>query len=186
MADGIEKSADAVENVQHRARDELFAAIYQELRLVARSRLRQHKRGTMLDTTALVHEAYLKLADSDGRLDDFNDRRHFFATAALAMRQILTDQARRRAAKKRGGEQRNLTLDEDIVAADVDSSDVLQLDSALMKLQDLDATLAEVVNLKYFVGLSLDDIAELQGTSKRTVSRNWNKARAYLHAQFAD
>jgi RNA polymerase sigma factor (TIGR02999 family) len=186
MANRIGKSAETGGDVREGSRDEAFAAIYQELRLIARSRLHRHRRGTMLDTTALVHEAYLKLADTDGRIASFDNRRHFFATAALAMRQILTDQARRRLATKRGGEQRNLTLNEDAVAAEGRSVDVLQLDAALSQLQELDAALAEVVNLRYFGGLSLDDIAELQGTSRRTVSRNWKKARAFLHAQMAD
>jgi len=163
--------------------DELFAIVYQELRSLASSRLRQHKRGAMLDTTALVHETYLKLAGQDGKLDSFTNRRHFFATAALAMRQILTDQARRRQAEKRGGNQRNMTLDENAVAIPGLSAEVLELDAALNQLQDLEPALAEIVNLKYFGGLSLDDIAELQGVSKRTVSRAWQKARAFLHVQ---
>jgi RNA polymerase sigma factor (TIGR02999 family) len=140
----------------------------------------------MLDTTALVHEAYLKLAGDDGRIDNFNSRQHFFATAALAMRQILTDQARRRLAHKRGGSQRNLTLDEGAVAAQDSSVDILELDAALEKLHELDPGLADVVNLKYFGGLSLDEIAELQDASKRTISRSWRRARAFLHAQIAD
>jgi RNA polymerase sigma factor (TIGR02999 family) len=171
---------ESVEN-----QDELFATVYQELRSIASSRLRQHKRGTMLDTTALVHETYLKLVGKDGKLDDFSNRRHFFATAALAMRQILTDQARRRQAEKRGGNQRNLTFDENVVAVPGSSNDVLELDAALNELQDLDPDLAEIVSLKYFGGLSLDNIADLQGVSKRTVSRAWQKARAFLHAQMA-
>ena len=171
---------------EERAQGELFATIYQELRLIASSRLRRNKRGTMLDTTALVHEAYLKLAGDDGEFDSFNNPRHFYATAALAMRQILTDQARRRLAYKRGGKERNLTLNEGAIAAQESSVDVLELDDALEKLQALDPGLAEVVNLKYFGGLSLDEIAELQGASRRTISRSWQKARAFLHAQIAD
>lgn len=186
MADEFEISDDAQDSADDRVQAELFATIYQELRLIASSRLRHHKRGTMLDTTALVHETYLKLAGDDGRIDSFNSRRHFFATAALAMRQILTDQARRRLAHKRGGGQRNLTLDESVVAAQDSSVDILELDVALEKLHQLDPGLAEVVSLKYFGGLSLDEIAELQGVSKRTISRSWQRARAFLHAQIAD
>jgi RNA polymerase sigma factor (TIGR02999 family) len=169
-----------------RAQSELFAAVYQELRLIAHSHLRSHKRGTILDTTALVHEAYLKLVGDEGGIGEFNNRRHFFATAALAMRQILTDQARRKLASKRGGNVRNLTLDEDSFSAGESSADILELDAALTKLRKLDQSLAEVVDLKYFGGLSLDEIAELEGASIRTVSRNWQKARAFLHAQIAD
>lgn len=186
MADEFEISGDAQGSADDQVQAELFAAIYQELRLIASSRLRHHKRGTMLDTTALVHETYLKLASDDGRIDNFNSRRHFFATAALAMRQILTDQARRRLAHKRGGSQRNLTLNESVVAAQDSSVDILELDAALEKLHELDPGLAEVVSLKYFGGLGLDEIAELQGASKRTISRSWQRARAFLHAQIAD
>lgn len=185
MADESGHSGDDREITRDKGRDDLFAAVYQELRLIASSRLRRHKRGTMLDTTALVHEAYLKLAAADGQIARFDNRRHFFATAALAMRQILIDQARRRLASKRGGDQRALTLDEDAVPAGEVSADIIELDTALTNLQELDAGLAEIVNLKYFGGLSLDEIAELQGMSKRSVSRNWQKARAFLHAQIA-
>jgi RNA polymerase sigma factor (TIGR02999 family) len=186
MADEFVSSDGDQDAADDRGQAELFAAIYQELRLIASSRLRHHKRGTMLDTTALVHEAYLKLAGDDGRIDNFNSRQHFFATAALAMRQILTDQARRRLAHKRGGQQRNLTLNESVVAAQDSSVDILELDAALDKLHELDPGLADVVSLKYFGGLSLDEIAELQGASKRTISRSWRRARAFLHAQIAD
>jgi RNA polymerase sigma factor (TIGR02999 family) len=168
------------------AQGQFFAAVYHELRMIARSRLRSHTRGTILDTTALVHEAYLKLASDGGGIGDFNNRRHFFATAALAMRQILTDQARRKLANKRGGNERNLTFDDDSFSADESSTEILELDAALEKLRHVDPGLAEVVDLKYFGGLSLDEIAALDGTSIRTVSRNWQKARAFLHAQIAD
>lgn len=167
------------------AQGQFFAAVYQELRMIAHSRLRSHKRGTILDTTALVHEAYLKLAGDGGEIGDFNNRRHFFATAALAMRQILTDQARRKLANKRGGNERNLTFDEDTFSEEETSAEILELDAALEKLRQMDPVLAEIVDLKYFGGLGLDEIAELEGASIRTVSRNWQKARAFLHAQLA-
>ena len=163
-----------------------FSAVYHELRLIAHARLRQHRRGTMLDTTALVHEAYLKLAGNDGDVDDFNNRRHFFATAALAMRQILTDQARRRRAQKRGSNQRNLTFDDGMAAIEDSSAYILELDRALEQLAELDKGLVDIVHLRYFGGLSLDEISALQGVSKRTVSRAWQKARAFLHAQMKD
>lgn len=185
MSEQIKDLIDALGAGADETQDESLASIYQELRIVASSRLRQHKRGNMLDTTALVHETYLKLAGNDGKIDGFSNRRHFFSTAAMAMRQILTDQARRRLADKRGGKQRNLTLDEQATAAEETSVDVLALDAALTQLDELDPKLAEVVNLKYFGGLNLDEIAEFQEVSKRTVSRAWKKARAFLHAQIA-
>lgn len=186
MADKSEAPGETGDEAEACAHAELFAAVYQELRVIASSRLRTQQRGTMLDTTALVHEAYLKLAGNDGRLDGFRSRRHFFATAALAMRQILTDHARRRVAHKRGGKQRNITLDENAMAIQDPSTDIVELDAALKKLGALDPDLVEVVNLRYFTGLSLEEIAELQDVSIRTVSRSWQKARAFLHAQIAD
>lgn len=181
---GEQESASVLDADQDQ--DDFYAAVYQELRTIAHARLRQHRRGTMLNTTALVHEAYLKLAGNDGDIDDFNNRRHFFATAALAMRQILTDQARRRQALKRGSNQRDLTLDESMVASEDSSAYLLELDSALSQLAELDRGLVDIVNLRYFGGLSLDEVSELQGVSKRTVSRDWQKARAFLQAQMKD
>jgi RNA polymerase sigma factor (TIGR02999 family) len=186
MADEFDVSVVAQGGAGECAQGEMFVTIYQQLRFIASSQLRRHKRGTMLDTTALVHEAYLKLSGEDGDIESFNNQHHFYATAALAMRQILTDQARRRLARKRGGKQRNLTLDEDAVAAEDSSKDMLELDDALTTLDELDPDLAGVVNLKYFGGLSLDEIAELLGASKRTISRRWQKARAFLYAQITD
>lgn len=183
MPDQIKELIDAFGEGVQGTQDEALASVYQELRIVASSRLRQHKRGHTLDTTALVHETYLKLSGSDGKISGFNNRRHFFSTAAKAMRQILTDQARKRLAHKRGGEQRDLTLNEELVAADDSSVNVLALDAALTQLENLDPNFAEVVHFKYFGGFNLDEIAEFQGVSKRTVSRAWQKARAFLHAQ---
>jgi len=185
MSEKIKDLIDALSAGMHGTQDELLASVYQELRVVASSRLRQHERGTMLNTTALVHETYLKLAGGDGKVDGFSNRRHFFSTAAMAMRHILTDQARKRLADKRGGGQRNLTLNEQATAVQETSVDVLALDAALTELEELDPKLAEVVNLKYFGGLNLDEIAEFQGVSKRTVSRAWQKARAFLQAHIA-
>jgi len=183
MPEQIKDLIDALSAGVEGTQDELLASVYQELRVVASSRLRQHERSTILNTTALVHETYLKLAGGDGKVDGFSNRRHFFSTAAMAMRHILTDQARKRLANKRGGGQRNLTLNEQATAVQETSVDVLALDAALTELEELDPKLAEVVNLKYFGGLNLDEIAEFQGVSIRTVSRAWQKARAFLHAQ---
>lgn len=182
MPDQVESQINNRGSTDQGVRDDLMASVYQELRLVARSRLRQHERGQLFNTTVLVHEAYLRLAGSDGKIEGFKNRGHFFSTAAMAMRQILTDQARKRVAGKRGGKQRNLTFDEQLVADTTTSVDFLALDAALTKLGELDPDLAELVHLKYFVGFKLDEIAELRGVSNRTISRDWHKARAFLHA----
>ncbi len=185
MGGDTQESGSSPGSEEIRTQDELFVAVYQELRTIAHSRLRQHQRGTVLDTTALVNETYLKLAGHE-KTPHFTSRLHFVATAALAMRQILTDQARRRMAEKRGGNQRNLTLNEDDIAVQDPSMEVLALDAAMHELSELDPALVEIVNLKYFGGLNVDEIAELQGVSKRTISRAWQKARAFLHARVVE
>ena len=164
------------------ADDELLPLIYQELRAVAKVRLRGHSRGNTLSTTALVHEAYLKLLGSDS---SFSNRRHFYATAALAMRQILVDQARRRLADKRGAGLQEITFDEQLLADAGRSTDVVALDAALEELKALEPRLAEVVHLRFFAGLELSEVAGLMEVSQRTVGRDWQKARAFLHARLS-
>ncbi len=157
---------------------ELMPLVYEELRVIARAQRRQSPNNT-LNTTALVHEAYVKLLDRE-RLD-CADRRRFYAYVAQAMRNILLDGARRRAALKRGGD---LARDDeaaiDELPAPEASVDVLRIDEALRELQRLDARLAEVVELHVFAGLEFGEIAECLGLTERTVYRDWRKARAVL------
>ena len=163
------------------ASDRLFAAVYADLhRLAARQ---VHGNAAGLRTTSLVHEAYFKLARPDAL--GVNDREHFFAVAARAMRQLAIDHARQRAAGKRGGGAPALAL-EDVpelelpaLARDVD---LLALDAALARLAQVDARLLELVEMRFFGGLELAEIAALSGRSERTLKRDWRKARAFLHA----
>jgi RNA polymerase sigma factor (TIGR02999 family) len=159
------------------ARDHLLPAVYGELRAIAHRRLGVSERG--LDTTELVHEAYLKLFDRT-RLS-LNDRRHFFAVAATAMRQILVDRARAFARKKRGSGAVRVDLD----AANLPTEDrvetILSLDGALRRLSEVDARLARVVELRFFGGLSVEETAEVLEVDPRTVKRDWRKARALLY-----
>ncbi|HMN34661.1 MAG: ECF-type sigma factor [Chiayiivirga sp.] len=166
------------------ARDRLFAAVYDDLRQRAHRLLRQSE-GATLSTTALVHETYLKLAG--GRLAP-QDRAHFHAIAAAAMRQVLLNAMRDRVAAKRGGGQLCVTLGaaEDVATADPDAAtDLFALDAALTALAREDARLAQVVELHFFAGLGFAEIAELVALSERTVARDWRAARALLRLHMA-
>jgi len=155
----------------------LFAAVYDELKRLAHRQLAVSPNPT-INTTGLVHETYLKLVQPDGlRL---NDRGHFFATAARAMRQIVVDHARRRLADKRGEAVQPVTLDEQIDADALDPSQLVHLDDALGRLQQLEPKLAELVELRFFAGLSVEQVAQLRDVAPRTVIRDWRRARAYL------
>ncbi len=152
-----------------------FDAVYDELRHLAGAMLRRHTSGQTLDTTALVHEAYLKLGTGAAA----TDRAHFFALAARAMRFILVDHARARHAAKRGGYRVTLGPAHDV--ADLRADEVLALDEALVRLADAHARLAETVELRFFGGLTHEDVAEARGVSVRTAKRDWELARAWLH-----
>ena len=162
-----------------RARDQLFAAVYPQLRQIA-SRFLQHERGDhTLDPTALVNELALRLLGSEPIA--YNDRTHFFALAAQMMRRILIDHARRRAAEKRGGVQQrvNLSSVEGWQPA-AQSEDLLMLDEALSKLEQADGRAARVVELRFFGGLREQEVADVLGVSVITVKRDWKVARAWL------
>jgi len=161
----------------------LFALVYSELRLIARRQLSGHRKGT-LSTTAVVHEAYLKFLG--GQPIDVEDRRHFFALAAKAMRQILTDHARMHLSKKRGGGQVVNLLDKDAFSVEARAEELLDLDSALDKLNGLDDRMGRIVDLRFFAGLSVDETSELMELSPRTVKREWRKARAFLYHQVSE
>jgi RNA polymerase sigma factor (TIGR02999 family) len=161
------------------ARDQLFRLIYRDLHARAHHQLARSRPGDTLSTTALVHETYLKLVGSTHQA--YLDRGHFFAVAARAMRQILVDYARSRLAEKRGGGARNSTLEPEQLAGPQRSEDLIALDEALIELSRLDERLAETVELRYFAGLSVEEVAEARGVSPRTVKRDWRKARAFLY-----
>lgn len=159
----------------------LQGLLYQELRIIARAKLNVHAKSNDLNTTALVHEAFLKLnQDSDDK--NWSNRRHFYATAALTMRHILVDQARRRLAEKRAPEVSMSHGGDDAFQVPQQCQDLVDLHQALEHLNAIDGDLVELVNLRYFVGLSMAEIAELMGVSKRTMDRQWLKAKAVLAA----
>jgi RNA polymerase sigma factor (TIGR02999 family) len=159
------------------ALDRLFPLVYRELHDRAHRQLARRRPGETLSTTALVHEAYLKLTDSAHQT--YNDRVHFFAVASRAMRQILVDYARRSTAAKRGGYP--VSLDPDAIGDPGRAEDLLALDEALTQLERLDERLARIVELRFFGGLSVEETSDALAISPRTVKRDWRKARAFLY-----
>jgi RNA polymerase sigma factor (TIGR02999 family) len=157
---------------------QLVALAYHELRAIAHGRLAARGGGATLSTTALVHEAYLKLVgQSPGK---WRDRSHFFAVASLAMRHILVDCAKARVAVKRGGVRRRITLDDEEIGVDDQADALLQLDDALDRLAEVEPRVARVVECRFFGGLTEQEIAEALGVTIRTVRRDWLKARVML------
>lgn len=156
----------------------LFDQVYDELRGLARGQLRRLRPGDTLATTALVHEAYLKLCDQT-RLD-VHDRTHFFALSARAMRQILVDHFRRSQAEKRGGNRHPVSLQEGQIPVEDRGDVLLALDEALTRLGHLNERLSQVVEYKFFGGMTQEEIAEVLGVTDRTVRNDWRKAKAWL------
>ena len=178
MGEDVTGLVEAVGAGDAQALQRLFGVVYDELKRVARSHLRAGA-GLTLDTTGLVHETYLKLVRPE-RLE-LRDRKHFFVVAARAMRQVVVDHARRRIAAKRGGDAAPVTLDEHL-ALDAMTPDVLlRLDRALDQLGHFDARLAELVEMRFFAGMSVEEVADTQGLTTRTVHRDWRRAKAFLY-----
>ena len=159
--------------------DQLFGIVYDELHRIAHHYLQRERKGHTLNTTALVHECYLNLVDQSD--DGWRDRAHFYATAARAMRHILVDYARRRNAQKRGGKQHRVTLDERMAVTDMKAAELLHLNDALDQLTERSPRLGQVVEYRFFGGMKVEEIAEVLGTSVRTVHRDWTRAKAYLY-----
>ena len=159
--------------------DRLFPIVYEELREIARRQLAKERVGHTLQTTALVHEAYVRLVD-DTRVSR-QGRAYFFASAARAMRQILVDHARRRGAAKRGGGVEPVTLEDDRTGVDAFAEELLDLDQALERLAELDPRHARVVECRYFGGMTVEETASALDVSPRTVRYDWALAKAWLH-----
>jgi len=161
----------------------LFPLVYDELRGLAHRQLWASPRDQTLRTTALVHEAFVKLAGHSEL--SLQDRGHFLALAARAMRQILVDHARRRTAGKRGGPRPTALLDAAEVPVAARAGELVALDTALARLEEVDEGLARVVELRFFGGLSVEEAAEVLGVSATTVKRDWRRARAFLYRELA-
>jgi len=169
---------DAWQRGDDSALERLLPLVYDELRRVARARLRAEREGHTLQPTALVHEAYLRLIRGGATP---RNREHLFAMAARLMRQILVDHARRKGAHKRGGADAAVTLDTAVAAPEIPVVDILALDQALNELAALDPRLCQVVELKFFAGLNIDETARALAVSPATVERDWTVSRAWLH-----
>src|SRR5205807_833776 len=164
------------------ALDELLPLVYKELHRQAARFLRRERQGHTLQPTALINEAYLKLIDQ--REVNWENRTHFFAIAAQAMRRILVDHARTRHRDKRGGDEAKVSLDEAmIVVADENNVDLIALDEALTRLEKKDKQQTRIVELRYFSGLSLEETAEALNISRTTAARDWAMAKAWLHRE---
>ena len=161
------------------AADQLLPLVYEELRKLAAARMANESAGHTLQPTALVHEAWLRLAGKDADVQ-FANRAHFFAAAAEAMRRILIERARRKSAEKRGGDWQRIDLDKVDVAVDADDDTLLLVNEALEKLAQEDANAAEMAKLRFFGGLTLEEAAQVLGVTKRTADRYWAFARVWL------
>lgn len=163
--------------------DTLQQEIYDELRQLAAHKMRGQRDGHTLQATALVHEVFLKMAGAGSQ--SIRDRNHFFAVAALAMHQVLIHHARKRATQKRGGEWHRVTLNEGLVPGRSEEFDVFTLNELLAELEQLDSRQSQIVKMRYFGGMSHEEVAGYLQTSVSTVKREWRMARAWLAAGFA-
>lgn len=177
----ITRILSAIDEGDPHAAEQLLPLVYEELRKLAASRLANERPGQTLQATALVHEAYLRLVDPEGK-KQWDGRGHFFAAAAEAMRRILVEQARKKSRLKRGGDRLRIDPgDSELVMPSQDSdTDILALDEAMAKLAKLDPEKARLVELRYFAGLSVDQTAAALGISPATVDRHWAYARVWL------
>ena len=169
----------AIDRGDPQAAEQLLPLVYDELRRLAAEKMAQEKPGQTLQATALVHEAYLRLVDTD-KSQHWNSRGHFFGAAAEAMRRILVENARRKGREKHGGQHRRVALEELRVGVDSPPEELLSLDETLGELAKSDAQTAELVKLHCFAGLSIEQAADVLGISFRTAYRDWAYARAWL------
>jgi len=171
-----------IESGDPAAAEQLLPLVYDELRRLAAAKIAHEKPGQTLQATALVHEAYIRLVDV-AKAQHWDSRRHFFSAAAESMRRILVERARRKGRLKRGGEQNRIRLEDVDIAIEGSRLDLLALDEALRNLAAESPDLAEIVQLRYFAGLSHEDVAELLGVSAITIKRHWRYARVWLLQQ---
>jgi RNA polymerase sigma factor (TIGR02999 family) len=181
----VTRILSALDQGDSQAAEQLLPLVYSELRRLAAQRMAEEKPGQTLQATALVHEAYLRLVGGDGA-QHWNSRGHFFAAAAEAMRRILIDSARRKRRVKHGGDRSRIDLDQDCSVADAVSDDLLAVDEALAKLAAEEPVKAELVKLRYFAGLTLEQAADVLHLSPATAKRYWAYARAWLYQAIAE
>jgi len=177
----ITKALQAIANGERGAAEELLPLVYDEMKELAHGRLRKVAKGGTIQTTDLVHESWMRLVKGDHA--DFESRRHFYGAAARAMRNILVEQARRKGRHKHGGDRKRLDVDEIDIPIEMPSEDVLALHEALESLRRLDKRKCDVVMLRYFAGLTIEETAKVLNISEPTVKRDWRFARVLLHEQ---
>lgn len=178
----VTRILSAIEQGDPHAAEQLLPLVYDELRQLAAQKMAQESPGLTLQATALVHEAYLRLVRPAAG-QHWDSRGHFFSAAAEAMRRILIDQARQRQSQRRGGGLQREALDERLIAAPEPSLDILAVNEALERFEQIDGQKAELVKLRYFAGLTIPQAAEVLGISSTTADRYWSYARAWLHAE---
>jgi len=180
----ITRLLEAMRDGDETAMERLVPLVYQQLRRIAQRHLRRQGAGHTLDTTALVHEAYIKMVDQTSAA--WADRAHFFAVAACAMRQVLVNHAHRHATAKRGGGWRRIPFDETLLAVGEQAEMLVALDEALTRLARLNERLSRVVEYRFFGGMTEEEAALALGVSDRTVRRDWLKARMWLYTELAE
>lgn len=166
------------------AESDLLPLIYNELRAIARNLMRHERPDHTLQATVLVHEAYLQLAGNSKI--EWQNRAHFFALASRAMRRVLIDYARAARSEKRPGAHQRVELDSALISVGEQQTDVLALDEALQKLAAFDLRQSQIVEMRYFAGLSFEEVAEVLSISERTAKRDWEMARAWLHRELTE
>jgi RNA polymerase sigma factor (TIGR02999 family) len=177
----VTRILNAIEQGDAKAADELLPLVYEQLRRLAAQKMSHEPPGQTLQATALVHEAYIRLVGSEDQ--NWKGRTHFFAAAAEAMRRILIDNARRKQRLKRGGAQQRVDLEKADITFENPSTNIIALDEALEKLAREDLAVAELVKMRYFAGLTLEQAAAALGISRRTADRYWAYARAWLYQE---
>jgi RNA polymerase sigma factor (TIGR02999 family) len=180
----VTRILDSIEHGDPHAASQLLPIVYDELRRLAAQKLRREPPGQTLTSTALVHEAYVRLVEGNAERR-WDSRGHFFAAAAESMRRILVDNARRKQTGKHGGGRARCDLDESLLAVPEPAEDLLALDEALDKLAAIDKVKADLVKLRYFAGLTIDQAASALGISTTSADRYWAYARAWLHQEIS-
>ncbi|UCD52294.1 MAG: sigma-70 family RNA polymerase sigma factor [Phycisphaerales bacterium] len=180
----VTRILNTIERGERKAAEELLPLVYEELRLLAAQKLSHEPPGQTLQATALVHEAYIRLVGDEAQ--SWNSRGHFFAAAAEAMRRILVENARRKQSGKRGGHLKKVDFDNVKAIAELCSDDVIALDEALAGLSEEDHVTAELVKMRYFAGLTLEQTARALGISPRTADRCWAYAKAWLYHEIRE
>lgn len=184
----VTRILNAIQDGDAQAASQLLPLVYDELRQLAARKLAHEKPGQTLDATALVHEAYLRLVGPlvESETPRFNDRVHFYAAAAEAMRRILIDNARKKKSEKRGGQQQRAPFHDNIAAAIKATDDLLAIDEALTALAEEDAESAQLVKLRFYAGLSVEEAADLMGLPRASAYRTWNYAKAWLRTKLGE